>query len=74
MLEIMTKYFLEKDPLSAAEKPSMTIDSFSIDPSGGKSEMRTNQQVSSTVSSNGDKYLTSLARPNTAALNARRGK
>ncbi|XP_076439411.1 putative ubiquitin carboxyl-terminal hydrolase MINDY-4 [Babylonia areolata] len=67
MLEVMTKFFLEKDPFERCEKEKGTFGSdFS---SGSKNMVKQNPPSGSS-----DKYLTPLARPTTAALSTRRGR
>ena len=68
MLELMTKFFIEREPTGRTEK-GRSIDSFGSELSAGsRNAMKSDQPAS-----NGDKYLTSLARPATAALTSRRG-
>ncbi|KAK7110213.1 probable ubiquitin carboxyl-terminal hydrolase MINDY-4 isoform X2 [Littorina saxatilis] len=69
MLELMTKFFVENEPVAQALK-SKNHDPVSSEISlGNKNAVKSNQPTS-----NGDKYLTSLQRPNTAALTSRRGR
>ena len=68
MLELMTKFFIEREPTGRTEK-GRSIDSFGSELSAGSR----NAVKSDQPASNGDKYLTSLARPATAALTSRRG-
>ncbi|KAL8560389.1 hypothetical protein ACOMHN_006120 [Nucella lapillus] len=67
MLELMTKFFLEKDPMERSEKRKDSFGSELLP--GSKNTVKQNP-----LSSNNDKYLTSLARPSTAVLTSRRGR
>ena len=68
MLELMTKFFIEREPTGRTEK-GRSIDSFGSELStGSRNAVKSDQPAS-----NGDKYLTSLTRPATAALTSRRG-
>ena len=68
MLELMTKFFIEREPAGRTEK-GRSIDSFGTELStGSRNAVKSDQPAS-----NGDKYLTSLTRPATAALTSRRG-
>ena len=69
MLELMTKFFLEMDCTGGTEKAA-DFDSFSSDRSAGSK----NSAKPAQLSSNGDKYLTHLTRPTTAAITSRRGE
>ena len=68
MLELMTKFFIEKEPTGRTEK-GKNSDSFGSELSAGSKNVVKSHQPAN----NGDKYLTSLARPTTAALTSRRG-